>query len=114
MKRYSLMLAVLLLGPLAHATDAVPTSNVPMTHVTAPVTEAKPIVVPPAPAAAPAPAPATRPTDHKYRAVGECQLLSSYEQTPCLQCIGRFGSPHHLYRPDYPAGDRCRLDNGMP
>ncbi len=57
---------------------------------------------------------ATMPPDHKFRTVAECKLLLSYEQPACTACVERPGTPKHIYRPEWPAGDRCRLDNGKP
>lgn len=56
----------------------------------------------------------TTPPDHKFRTVAECKLLPSPEQPACAACVERPGTTKHLYRPDWPAGERCRLDNGMP
>ena len=34
---------------------------------------------------------------------GDTEVVPNYKQTAGVHCIGRFGSPHHLYQPDYPA-----------
>ena len=114
-------LLTLLSAASARATDPVPTTDKPLTHATAPDVQARPIVPAPKadagePPAAPAAstAPVTRPADHKFRTEAQCHLLPAQELAQCLGCVGRPGTPKHLYRPDYPAGNRCRLDNGMP
>lgn len=51
-------------------------------------------------------------TGHESRTVGDCEKLPSPERQQCLKCVTR-PQPHH-YHPDYPAGSRCRPDNGKP
>lgn len=51
-------------------------------------------------------------TGHESRTVGMCQRLPTPERNACLQCVGR--PLKHHYHPDYPAGARCRPDNGKP
>jgi hypothetical protein len=53
---------------------------------------------------------------HESRTVAECERLPGTEKVgeraQCLRCVTR-PRPHH-YHPDYPAGERCRPDNGKP
>ena len=53
---------------------------------------------------------------HESRTVAQCERLPGTqvegERAQCLRCVQR-PKPHH-YHPDYPAGDRCRPDNGKP
>jgi hypothetical protein len=53
---------------------------------------------------------------HECRTVADCEKLPGTakegERAGCLACIG-LKEKHH-WHPDYPAGDRCRLDNGKP
>jgi hypothetical protein len=55
-------------------------------------------------------------TGHESRTVQECERLPGTAKTgergACLSCVTR-PAKHH-YHPDYPAGDRCRPDNGKP
>jgi len=53
---------------------------------------------------------------HESRTVAECERLpgtqSEGERAQCLRCIQR--PKKHHYHPDYPAGERCRPDDGKP
>ena len=53
---------------------------------------------------------------HESRTPAQCERLPGTqkegERGQCLACVSR-PKPHH-YHPDYPAGDRCRPDNGKP
>ena len=53
---------------------------------------------------------------HESRTVADCEKLpgtqTAGERGACLACIRRAGKWH--YHPDYPAGNRCRPDNGQP
>lgn len=53
---------------------------------------------------------------HESRTVAQCERLPGTqavgERAQCLRCVTR-PAKHH-YHPDYPAGDRCRPDNGKP
>ncbi len=53
---------------------------------------------------------------HESRTVAECEKLPGTEQAgeraQCLRCIER--PVKHHYHPDYPAGKRCRPDDGKP
>jgi len=53
---------------------------------------------------------------HESRTAAECERLPGTEKVgeraQCLHCVSR-PKPHH-YHPDYPAGERCRPDNGKP
>jgi len=55
-------------------------------------------------------------TGHESRTPAQCELLpgtaTGGERGQCLRCVTR-PKPHH-YHPDYPAGNRCRPDNGQP
>ena len=51
-------------------------------------------------------------TGHESRTVGDCEKLPTPERGQCISCVKR-PQPHH-YHPDYPAGSRCRPDNGKP
>lgn len=51
-------------------------------------------------------------TGHESRVVADCQRLPSPERQACIQCVSR--PNRHHYHPDYPAGARCRPDNGRP
>ena len=55
-------------------------------------------------------------TGHESRTSADCQKLpgsnTTGERHQCLACVTR-PSKHH-YHPDYPAGSRCRPDNGKP
>jgi len=112
-----LMLALLAIcaSPLAQAgVKPATTTTVPMTNLTAPAV-VSPVLSTAAAATTQAQPPAAiMPPDHKFRTPGECELLPSGEQSSCIACVARKGDPKHLYRPDYPGGVRCRLDNGMP
>ena len=50
-------------------------------------------------------------TGHESRNAADCEKLPSPERQQCLKCVAR--AKHH-YHPDYPAGARCRPDNGQP
>jgi hypothetical protein len=53
---------------------------------------------------------------HESRTPAECERLPGSakegERAQCLRCVSR-PKPHH-YHPDYPAGNRCRPDDGKP
>ena len=53
---------------------------------------------------------------HESRTPAQCERLpgseNEGERAQCLRCVSR-PKPHH-YHPDYPAGERCRPDNGKP
>jgi hypothetical protein len=53
---------------------------------------------------------------HESRTPAQCERLpgtqEAGERAQCLRCVTR-PRPHH-YHPDYPAGERCRPDNGKP
>lgn len=53
---------------------------------------------------------------HESRTAAECERLPGTgqkgERAQCLRCVSR-PRPHH-YHPDYPAGNRCRPDDGKP
>lgn len=53
---------------------------------------------------------------HESRTVAQCERLpgsnAAGERAQCLRCIER--KEKHHYHPDYPAGERCRPDNGKP
>ena len=53
---------------------------------------------------------------HESRTVEECQRLPGTEKTgeraACTACVQR--PEKHHYHPDYPAGKRCRPDDGKP
>ncbi|HEY7370733.1 MAG TPA: hypothetical protein VIF57_01050 [Polyangia bacterium] len=55
-------------------------------------------------------------TGHESRTVAECERLPGTqeqgERAQCLRCVTR--PKKHHYHPDYPAGERCRPDNGRP
>ncbi len=51
-------------------------------------------------------------TGHESRTVAQCEKLPTPERQACLSCVTR-PAKHHFH-PDYPAGDRCRPDNGKP
>lgn len=55
-------------------------------------------------------------TGHESRTVAQCEKLPGTAKTGerggCLACVTR-PAKHH-YHPDYPAGERCRPDNGKP
>jgi hypothetical protein len=55
-------------------------------------------------------------TGHESRTVAECERLpgsaEAGERAQCLKCVQR--PKKHHYHPDYPAGDRCRPDDGKP
>ena len=55
-------------------------------------------------------------TGHESRTPAQCERLPGTqkvgERGQCLACVTR-PAKHH-YHPDYPAGDRCRPDNGKP
>ena len=55
-------------------------------------------------------------TGHESRTPSQCELLPGTqkvgERAQCLRCVTR-PAKHH-YHPDYPAGKRCRPDNGKP
>jgi hypothetical protein len=53
---------------------------------------------------------------HESRTPAQCERLPGTakegERAQCLACVTR-PKPHH-YHPDYPAGQRCRPDDGKP
>jgi hypothetical protein len=53
---------------------------------------------------------------HESRTPAQCERLPGTqmegERGACLKCVTR-PKPHH-YHPDYPAGERCRPDDGKP
>lgn len=53
---------------------------------------------------------------HESRTVAECERLPGTakegERAQCLRCVAR--PKKHHYHPDYPAGQRCRPDDGKP
>jgi hypothetical protein len=53
---------------------------------------------------------------HESRTPAQCERLPGTERegerAQCLACVSR-PKPHH-YHPDYPAGQRCRPDDGKP
>jgi hypothetical protein len=53
---------------------------------------------------------------HESRTAAECERLPGTakegERAACLKCVSR--PEKHHYHPDYPAGERCRPDNGKP
>jgi hypothetical protein len=55
-------------------------------------------------------------TGHESRTPAQCEKLpgnaKTGERAQCLKCVARH-TKHH-YHPDYPAGDRCRPDDGKP
>jgi len=55
-------------------------------------------------------------TGHESRTAAQCEKLpgtqKAGERGQCLRCVAR-PAKHH-YHPDYPAGKRCRPDNGKP
>ena len=58
-------------------------------------------------------------TGHECRTASECERLPGTakegERGGCLACVGRNTDKAKFhYHPDYPAGDRCRPDDGKP
>jgi hypothetical protein len=58
-------------------------------------------------------------TGHESRSAADCEKLPGTakegERAGCLACIGRNSAKERFhFHPDYPAGDRCRLDDGKP
>jgi hypothetical protein len=55
-------------------------------------------------------------TGHESRTPAQCERLpgtqTTGERANCLRCVAR-PKPHHFH-PDYPAGTRCRPNNGKP
>ena len=51
-------------------------------------------------------------TGHESRTVAQCEHLPTPERAACIACVTRERAHH--YHPDYPAGTRCRPDNGRP
>jgi hypothetical protein len=53
---------------------------------------------------------------HESRTPAQCERLpgteAEGERAQCLRCVTR--PKKHHYHPDYPAGERCRPDNGRP
>ncbi len=56
-------------------------------------------------------------TGHESRTTADCEKLpgtaTTGERAGCLACVSRKDGKWHFH-PDYPAGDRCRPDNGKP
>lgn len=59
-----------------------------------------------------APVVVAHPTGHESRTAADCEKLPTPERGHCLKCVTR--PVKHHYHPDYPAGARCRPDNGKP
>jgi hypothetical protein len=58
-------------------------------------------------------------TGHESRTTSDCEKLPGTakegERAGCLACIGRNSDKMKFhFHPDYPAGDRCRPDDGKP
>jgi hypothetical protein len=58
-------------------------------------------------------------TGHESRTTADCEKLpgtaTTGERAGCLACIGRNTDKAKFhFHPDYPAGDRCRPDDGKP
>lgn len=51
-------------------------------------------------------------TGHESRLPAHCAKLPTPERQACQACVTR--ALKHHYHPDYPAGSRCRPDNGKP
>jgi hypothetical protein len=51
-------------------------------------------------------------TGHESRTIADCEKLPTPERGHCVECVQR--PVKHHYHPDYPAGNRCRPDNGKP
>jgi hypothetical protein len=51
-------------------------------------------------------------TGRESRRLADCNKFPTPERNTCAACVTR-PLPHH-YHPDYPAGARCRPDNGKP
>lgn len=55
-------------------------------------------------------------TGHESRTAADCEKLpgtaAKGERGACLRCVQR--PRKHHFHPDYPAGKRCRPDNGKP
>jgi hypothetical protein len=55
-------------------------------------------------------------TGHESRTTADCEKLpgtaAAGERAQCLKCVAR--PVKHHYHPDYPAGNRCRPDDGKP
>ncbi len=56
---------------------------------------------------------------HESRTVAQCEKLpgtaTTGERAICLACVQRNkGGEKFHFHPDYPAGDRCRPDDGKP
>lgn len=51
-------------------------------------------------------------TGHESRIPAQCDRLPTPERQACKSCVTR--PLKHHYHPDYPAGSRCRPDNGKP
>jgi hypothetical protein len=53
---------------------------------------------------------------HESRTAAQCERLpgtaEAGERAQCLKCVAR--PVKHHYHPDYPAGNRCRPDDGKP
>ncbi len=53
---------------------------------------------------------------HESRTAAQCERLPGTakegERAQCLACVAR--PVKHHYHPDYPAGERCRPDDGKP
>ncbi|MSP58905.1 MAG: hypothetical protein EXR72_00935 [Myxococcales bacterium] len=59
-----------------------------------------------------APTVLAHPTGHESHTAADCEKLPSPERQQCLKCVTR--PIKHHYHPDYPAGTRCRPDDGKP
>jgi hypothetical protein len=55
-------------------------------------------------------------TGHESRTAADCEKLpgtaEAGERAQCLRCVAR--PVKHHYHPDFPAGKRCRPDDGKP
>ena len=51
-------------------------------------------------------------TGRESRTTAQCERLPTPERQQCLSCVTR--ALEHHYHSDYPAGSRCRPDNGKP
>lgn len=58
------------------------------------------------------PAASAHSTGHESRITPHCEKLPTPERQACISCVTR--KLKHHYHPDYPAGARCRPDNGKP
>ncbi len=70
-------------------------------------------------AAASSPVTLAHSTGHESRTAAECERLPGTakegERAGCLACVGRNNAKmKYHFHPEYPAGNRCRPDNGKP